>query len=269
VRRALAYEWVRVRTLRSTWWLTALAVFLGIGISTLFSWAVHHDFSTGHGDFSDVDVIGQVATTQLAASGAIPSVVCFVLAIIGIFSWGHEYRHGMIRASLTALTSRRTLWAAKYVVVGIWVAVVALVTLALSALVSNVFLHEWIDVLDAKTVQVIGWQVLYGVLLTWLAMAFTSITRSQAFALTSIFLWPFLIENLLMVFFRLVPQLRDNVDLLRFRPFAAGARMVDVVSASDSTFGDPLSHVGGLVVFGGLTAVAMVVSSVLFSERDA
>lgn len=267
--RAFAYEWARIRTLRSTWWLTGLTVVLGVGISTLFSWAVHHDFSQGRGDLADVDVLGQIATTQLAASGAIPSVVCFVLAILGIFAWGHEYRHGMVRASLTALSSRGALWTAKYVVVGAWVAVVAAVTLVLSALVSDVFLHEWIDVLSARTVEVIGWQVLYGVVLVWLAMAFTSITRSQAFALTSIFLWPFLIENLLMVFFRLVPQLRDDVDLLRFRPFAAGARMVDVISGADSTFGDPLSHLGGLVVFGGVTVVGLLASYLLFSRRDA
>ena len=55
--------------------------------------------------------------------------VVFVLAIIGIFAWGHEYRHGMIRASLTALNSRGALWVAKYLVVGAWVAVVAFVVL--------------------------------------------------------------------------------------------------------------------------------------------
>lgn len=269
MREALAYEWTRIRTLRSTWWLTGLAVVLGVGITTLFSWAVHHDFSQDGGDPDDLDILGQIAVTQLAASGAIPSVICFVLAMLGIFAWGHEYRHGMIRASLTALSSRRALWAAKFLVVGSWVAAVLVVTLIGSAVVADVFLHRWVDVLSVSTVQVIGWQVAYGILLVWLAMAFTSITRSQAFALTAIFLWPFLIENLLMVFFRLVPQLRDDVDLLRFRPFTAGARMVDVIADADSTFGAPLSHVGGLVVFGGTAVLGMLVSYVLFSRRDA
>ena len=56
------------------------------------------------------------------SSGEIPNVVCFILAILGIFAWGHEYRHGMIRASLTALNSRTALFVAKTVVVGLWVA---------------------------------------------------------------------------------------------------------------------------------------------------
>ena len=106
-------------------------------------------------------------------------------------------------------------------------------------------------------------------LLAWLAMAFTSLTRSQAFALVSIFLWPLLIESLVQVFFALVPGLRDHTDVLRFLPFQAGARMVDVLVASSSTFGDPLSALGGTVVFGGLAVILMAASFVLFGRRDA
>ncbi len=266
---ALAYEWTRIRTLRSTWWLTGLACFLGIGIATLFSWAIHHEFSTRGVNPTDLDGLGSVVVTQLAATGEIPSVVCFVLAILGIFAWGHEYRHGMIRASLTALNSRAGFWVAKYLVVGAWVATVGFVILLGSAAVGEVFLHAYSDIFSAETWSTIGWQVLYGVLLTWLAMAFTSITRSQAFALVSIFLWPLLIESLVNVFFLIVPALRDDTDLLRFLPFDAGSRMVDVLSSPTSTFGDPLSSTGGVVVFGGLTVVLMAVSWVLFARRDA
>jgi ABC-type transport system involved in multi-copper enzyme maturation permease subunit len=269
MRSALAYEWVRIRTIRSTWWLTALALVLGVGISTLFSWAIHHDFSSSGVDAGDLDGLGAAVVTQLAASGQIPSVVCFVLAILGIFAWGHEYRHGMIRASLTALNSRGALWAAKYLVVGLWVAVVAFVTMLLSGVVGVVFLHDYLSVFSAQTWSIIGREVLYGVLLTWLAMAFTSLTRSQAFALTSIFLWPLLIESLVRVFFLLVPGLRDHTDVLRFLPFGAGNRMVDVLSHSSSTFGDPLSPLGGTIVFGGLAVALMAASFTLFGKRDA
>jgi ABC-2 type transport system permease protein len=269
MRWALAYELTRIRTLRSTWWLTGLAVFVGVGISTLFSWGIHHEFSTRGVSGDDLDGLGPILVTQLAATGEIPSVICFVLAILGIFAWGHEYRHGMIRASLTALNSRAEFWIAKYLVVGAWVAVVATVTLLLAGVMGTLFLHSYADIFTAETWGVVGRQVLYGVLLTWLAMAFTSITRSQAFALVSIFLWPLLIESLVNVFFLLVPALRDDTDVLRFLPFDAGSRMVSVLSDADSTFGDPLSAAGGTAVFGGLTVVLMAVSWMLFSRRDA
>ena len=267
MRSALAYEWVRLRTIRSTWWLTGMAVVLGVGISTLFSWGIHHDFAA-HG-VSDLDGLGAVLVTQLAATGQIPSVICFVLAILGIFAWGHEYRHGMIRASLTALNSRTALWTAKFLVIGVWVAVTAFVTMLLAGLVGTLFLHGYLTVFSAQTWRIIGLQVLYGVLLTWLAMAFTLITRSQAFALVMIFLWPLLIESLIHVFFFVVPGLRDHVSVLRFLPFGAGSRMVDVLSDATGTFSDPLSALGAFVVFGGTTVLLMVASWVLFSRRDA
>jgi ABC-2 type transport system permease protein len=269
MRAALAYEWVRIRTIRSTWWLTGLALVLGVGLSVLFSWAIHHDFSTSGVDVADLDGLGAAVVTQLAASGHVPSVVSFVLAILGIFAWGHEYRHGMIRASLTALNSRPSLWVAKYLVVGAWVAVVSFTTMLLSGVVGVVYLHRWITVFSAQTWGVMGREVLYGVLLTWLAMAFTSLTRSQAFALTSIFLWPLLIETLVTVFFLLVPGLRDHTSVLRFLPFRAADRMVAVLEPASSTFGDPLSALGGTVVFSGLTLVLAVASYLLFQRRDA
>jgi len=269
MRSALAYEWTRLRTLRSTWWITGLTLVLGVGISTLFSWAIQHEFATNGTSSEDLDQLGPVVVTQLAATGQIPSVVCVLLAIVGIFAWGHEYRHGMIRASLTALSSRSAFWAAKFLVVGAWVAAVAGATLVLSGVAGELFLHEYLHILDAQTWSVVGRQIAYGVLLTWMAMAFTAITRSQAFALVAIFLWPLLIESLVGLFFLLVPGLRDHDDVLRFLPFAAGRRMVDVLTGATSTFGDPLSALGGAVVFGGLTAVLMAVSWVLFTRRDA
>jgi len=269
MRAAFAYEWVRIRTIRSTWWLTGLAVVFGVGISTLISWAIHHDFSTTGVTAGDLDGLAPAVVTQLAATGHVPSVACFILAILGIFAWGHEYRHGMIRASLTALNSRPALWTAKYVVIGAWVATVALLTMLLSGVVAGIFLHDWVTVFTAQTWGVIGRQVLYGVLLAWLAMAFTSVTRSQAFALVSIFLWPLLIETLIVVFFQFVPGLRDHDEIVRFLPFRAGSRMVDVLTASASTFGDPLSALGGTIVFGGLAVAVMVASYVLFGRRDA
>lgn len=270
MRAAFAYEWVRIRTIRSTWWLTGLAVVLGVGISTLFAWAIAHEFSQTGVQTGDLDGLGAAVATQLAATGEIPSVVCFILAIVGVFAWGHEYRHGMIRASLTALNSRTALWIAKFVVVGVWVAVVAFVTLLLSGLVGTVFLSDYITVFTADTWAIIGRQVLFGVLLAWIAMGFTALTRSQAFALTMIFLWPLLIEHMVNLFFFLVPGLRDNIDLLRFLPFDAGNRMVAVIDTDHlTTFGDPLSPLGGTLVFGALAVALMAASFALFRTRDA
>lgn len=264
---ALRYEWTRVRTLRSTWWLTGASLALGVGISGLLAWALHHTFSTDGA--VDLDGIGAALATQLSATERIPSLISFLLAMVGVFAWGHEYRHGMIRASLTALNSRSSLWAAKYVVVGAWVAVVASVTMVLAALLGELVLRDYVTVFTGTTVEVIAMQTLYAVILAWLAMAVTSLTRSQAFALVTLFLWPLLIESLIQLVFFIVPMWRDDTELLRFLPFKAGGRMAAILENADSTFGDPLSPLGATIVFGGTAAVLMALAFVLFQRRDA
>jgi ABC-type transport system involved in multi-copper enzyme maturation permease subunit len=269
VKAALRYELMRIRTIRSTWWLTGLAFVVGVALTTLMSWAIWHDF-TRHGvEADDLDGLGAVVVTQLAATGELPSLVAFLLAMVGILAWGHEYRHGMIRASLTALRSRTAFWVAKYVVCVAWTVVVALATMLASGLVATAFLHRWVTVFSAQTWGVIGRELVYVVILTCLGMAFTAVTRSQAFALVALFLWPLLVEHLVELIFALVPGLRDHAELTRFLPFAAGNRLVDVLRSADSTFGDPLSPVGGGLVFGAVAVVLGVASFLLFHRRDA
>ncbi|MDX6357351.1 MAG: type transport system permease protein, partial [Nocardioidaceae bacterium] len=149
---ALRYEWTRLRTIRSTWWLTGSAVGIAVALSILIGWASHHEFSQHPPTASDLDGFGPILVTQLAATGTIPSLLGFLLAMIGIFAWGHEYRHGMIRASLTALNSRPTFWVAKYLVVGLWVGAVSLVAMLLSGLIGVVYVGRWVTIFDGQTI---------------------------------------------------------------------------------------------------------------------
>lgn len=266
--RALAYEWMRLRTLRSTQWLTviplviAALIGLGIGIST------NSDIGNGQAPVGpDRTQLGAAIATQAAAVGA-PTLIGFVLAIIGVFCWGHEYRHGMIRASLTALNHRGALWTAKYVVVGVWVVCVNVLASLLGLVVASIFIHGQIPLWTSTTWQLIGRDALLVLLLAWLAMSLTAITRSQAFALTMLFVWPLLVEGVITALFHLIGPLQPHIGVTRFLPFHAGDRIVQVVA--DTEFGPhPLSASAGLGVFGGLTVVLMIAGYVLFERRDA
>ncbi|MGW6460323.1 ABC transporter permease [Streptomyces sp. NPDC055078] len=106
---ALSAEWLKLRTLRSTWWTLFAAFAVILGISAVYGTVIKNnpgDF-VGRGSFDPVffgfagHTVGQLA------------MVCFgVLAVSG------EYSSGTIRASLAAVPDRGLFWAAKAVVVG-------------------------------------------------------------------------------------------------------------------------------------------------------
>jgi ABC-type transport system involved in multi-copper enzyme maturation permease subunit len=272
MRDALAYEWLRIRTVRSTYWLTGIALAFCVAVAIAVSWAMRVTLGTPDGPSGqDLAEVGPWLGTQFARAGA-PHFVAYVLAMLGILSWGHEYRHGMIRATLTSLNSRTAVWLAKYVVVVVWVAVAVAVGFLLSLLVGWMFLSgKGVDVFGSTTFAALGRAVLSAVLLACLAMAFTELVRNQTAALVALFLWPLAIENIITLVFFIVPGLREHADVTRFLPFAAGGRINDdnAFVSGDSLFGNPMSWVGGLVIFGGLTLALMGASQVLFRRRDA
>lgn len=272
MRDALAYEWTRIRTIRSTYWLTGGALLFSVGVAVAVSWAIRDAMGTVDAPSgADLPEIGAWLGTQFARAGA-PHFVAYLLAMIGVLSWGHEYRHGMIRATMTSLTSRSAVWVAKYVVALAWIAVTVAVAFLLAVLVGWLFLSgKGVDLLQATTYAALGRAVLWTVLLAALAMAFTGVVRNQTAALVALFLWPLAIENIITLIFFLVPGLREHADLTRFLPFAAGGRINNdnAFRAGEDIFGDPMTWVGGLVVFGSLTVVLMAASHVLFRRRDA
>ncbi len=270
MRAALAYEWTRIRTIRSTYWLSVIAIVFGVGLSFLVAMGTHFTYG-GPSEPTPADLrgIGPGLATQFAVFG-VPYFVAYILAMISVFAWGHEYRHGMIRATLTALNSRTAAWVAKFVVVGVWVVAIALLTMLGSILVGWLWLHGHdVPIATGATWRTVARTLVYTLLFSWLAAAFTALVRNQTAALVLLFLWPLAVESVITVVFQLVPALRDNAELTRFLPFNAGSRIVSQIPRADSAFGDPLSVVGAVVIFGGLTVIAMAGSFVLLHRRDA
>ena len=204
-------------------------------------------------------------------------LLAYVVAILGVLTWGHEYRHGMIRATLTAVPNRTAVWSAKMVVVGAWVGVVVVVSCVLSLLVTLVWFSGLSFEFDlGYLLLAVLKRVAFTVLLTWLAMATTVLIRHQTFSLVMLYLWPLGVETmirLLMLAMSGVTGNKDLYDTTRFLPFNAGGRIMQNwqgdFQENLSTFGEPLNALGGLVVFGGFTLAVMGVSLAAFLKRDA
>ena len=115
MRGALRYEWMRLRTLRSTWWLTGLSLLIAglLGLSAL-----------GLKGTLTVVNYGDILT---GGGGGAVFLDSILLSMIGVFAIGHEYRYGTIRPTLSALPRRSTVLAAKVLIVTGYVFVVALI----------------------------------------------------------------------------------------------------------------------------------------------
>lgn len=110
--RVIRGEWVKLKSLRSTWFSIAAAVIIAIGLGALFSYlrATHADGGP-HGPIGIDDPIRVSLRGLMLAQ--LPIGVLGVLFVTG------EYATGMIRSSLAAVPRRWPVLLAKCIVVGV------------------------------------------------------------------------------------------------------------------------------------------------------
>ena len=264
---ALAYEWRRLTTLRSTWWLIIIGSVVTLGLALLIGLAIASggDVSEGN-DF----VLGAIAT-QGAAIGVTPLLVAYVMALMGVFCFGHEYRHGMIRATLTAVPSRVAIFSAKTVITGLAAFVVGGVTTLIGVFVALGLVSELHADADVIRELVLGTAIYTG-LFALVGLALAAMFRNQVAALITVLLTPLVLENVVRAILIVPPAFDDIEHLARYLPFDAGGQLYVQLSLNQALefLGyDPLGPVGGGLVFAGFTAVLLAGACALFVSRDA
>ncbi len=126
----LRSEWIKLTTLRSTWWSLAVALVLTLGISSIIA-AVSR---TLPGVFPAVTAI--LSPTQFTM---------LVAGILGAIAITGEYATGMIRSTFTAEPRRGAVVATKAVVVAVLMALATIVTYAAAILATAPLLRQGID----------------------------------------------------------------------------------------------------------------------------
>ena len=266
---ALRYEWVRLTTLRSTYWLIGLAVGLHVLVATLIAWGM---------SASDVSVDSDTAFSVLATSGAStggpPLLVAYLLGVMAVFAFGHEYRHGMIRATLTAVASRPAIFAAKGLVVGVVVATVAALTVMLTIPIQAAFDLGSPDELGSMLVGV----VLFCVLFAWSGLAFTALFRHQTAGMLLLLLVPTVVEYVLRYVVIIIKAFSDEPTqggglavVLKYLPYDAGGQMYTRQSLDLAEFlgFTPFGAVGGGIVMGVFVTGLLVLAFIRFVRSDA
>ena len=253
---ALRFEWVRIHTLRSTYWLVGSALLLNFVVALVVA-LVSRDKPRNH------EMVGAVLT-----GGGTVSVVPFAavfLAIVGILATGHEYRYGTIQPTLTTLPRRSVLLAAKLAVLGAMALVVAVVSLLANlAAVLAVWgdvpgLTEWPldEALPGYVVLVLLW--------TLLGAALAQLFRGVPAALVVILVVPLVVEQLI-VSLSYVSALSWLAPAVKFLPFVAGQRLLYVGDKDYSEFFDRWISGGVFAVF---VACVLAVAWTLFTRKDA
>jgi ABC-2 type transport system permease protein len=230
----IRYEWVRVRTLRSTWALVVLA--LGLLFASALVWAGHHDMTE--------------AQRYVQAFGLAATVASILVAAIGVSAFGGEYQHGTIGATLLTARTRIRVLAAKAVVVGglgalTGLGMVAVVLCGLVAGGSSV--PGW----NAEMVSVAGAVVLYVTLSGLVGLAVAGLTRHAMAALAIVIVWPTVVERLIVLVFEVK---------VGYLPFFGTSALFGSGDAGQWTQVIPLI---------ALTTVLLVANAISLSRRDA
>lgn len=258
---ALRYEWTRIRTLRSTYWLIGLGLLLSGGVAAIFAIATRND---PHG----IEEVGGLVTG--GASIAIPFVAIF-LAVIGVFSTGHEYRHGTIQPTLTTIPQRSTLLTAKIIVVLMVALLAAVVALGLNILIGTIFWDELPGLTDDPMNQVIPGYVVYVVLYALCGLALAQLFRGVPSALVVLLVVPLVVEGLIIGLSN-VPALDWLIPVVKFLPFSSGGLLMAPVPPDMGPNTDDYDLFGRWAsggIFAAFVAIILAIAWYLYKKRDA
>ncbi len=135
LRGAIASEWTKIRSVRSTYWTLAALLVVSIGIGAAITGGTAANFSHNPGNKAGFDA----TQTALIAFFEIGQLIIAVIAALAITS---EYSTGMIRTSLTAQPRRGTLYAAKAIVLTSLTLIVSLITSFIAFFVGQALLSS-------------------------------------------------------------------------------------------------------------------------------
>jgi len=249
---ALASEWTKIRSVRSTIWTLGIMVLLMLGLGLCVG-AVAAAASAP--ETSSDPALG------LGFFGVLPASICVMT--LGVLSISSEYGTGMIRTTLTACPSRGRVLAAKAIV--FFVLVFSLVTL-MAAVVGAVQV-AMVDAAEPTGGQwlraTVGVGLLLG-LLGLLAMGVGAIVRHSAGAITVMI--GVLLLPLVAALFMFSEALRPVQEKLFM--YAIPAQMLALYSDTAPFGGKGPAGWEPVLIIGGITAAVLGGAFALLHHRD-
>ena len=245
----LVYEWRRLWSVRATWIMTFVYLVITglLGAGPLF---------LGDGSFGTQTWKGLYSTNA--------NFLCLVmLSVVASQFFGHEYRYGTIRLTLTEFPKRERVVVAKTVVLAVYVTIATALGWAVLGAVGSIAPEGSIGT-EGPGLNINGgdpselWQVLaFSFAYCLIAMSLTMITRNLALGIVLPLLLSAVIEGLIQLFAGLANGKMDwLVDIL---PFANGSAWL--INLPDQP------NAG--LIFAAWVIGGYAIGSAMFFKRDA
>jgi len=254
--RVLNSEWIKFRTLRSTFWSLVVAAGAMVALGLMFSAVITNKWDTMHpvrrAEFNAITVplrgyfLGQLA-----------------VGVLGVMVITGEYSTGMIRASLSAVPKRLPVLWAKAAVFAAVVWAVTTVTAFVCFFIGQAFFsskHIDATLSTPGALRIIFGTGLYLTVVGLLGVGLGAIIRSTAGAIAALF-------GILLV----LPVLGEVLNFTSFGdkvnpylPSNAGQQLLSVTTDPGMMHPWP-----GFALFTGYAALALAVAAYLLKRRDA
>jgi ABC-type transport system involved in multi-copper enzyme maturation permease subunit len=262
----ISCEWIKLRSLRSTWWSLGLTAVCMIGLAWLVGAARSHQY---HQDMraiaegrppSDVTNLFIPDAVSLSLSGII--LAQLVIGVLGVLVITSEYSSRMVLATFSVVPRRLPVLIGKGIVFAVVTGIVAEVASVIAFLVGQAALSSthhgatWSSIGAPRAVFGGG---LYLILVGLMGMGLGFLLRSTAGAIGTLM-------GLLLVLPLLVVALPSPYDdnIRKFLPMMAGTQIIQ------TPYRDPsmLSPWVGLGVMALWAAAALIAGAMVLNRRD-
>ncbi|MFB6814974.1 ABC transporter permease [Streptomyces sp. NPDC056347] len=246
---AIASEWTKIRSVRSTMWTLGVMIVLLVGIGVLAAIAV---------DATDSD-IGTTPVLSFGFFGVLLGSICVIT--LGVLTISSEYGTGMIRTTLTACPSRARVLTAKAIVFFLLTFTITTVTAAVVAMLQ-------VAIIGGESADGSAWLNatvgvgLYVATLGLLSLAVGALVRHSAGAIT-IMIGVVLLPLVLAMF--MMSQSLEDLRMWLFE-YSIPSQLSVLYDTAPADSGP--SGWGSVLIMVGLSAVALFSAYLSLDRRD-
>lgn len=271
--RLLRSEWIKLWTLRSTWWTLAstAVVLIGSAVALAFVvWFAGREMGEGAERDAFAEMLG--GASALVSGYAFASLV---VAVLGCMIITGEYSTGMIRSTFAAAPRRLDAYAAKAVVLATVAAGLTALSLVIAWLVTMPLLPEAgsVDLTDGTDLRVLYGTVMYVTLIALFAYGLGALIRHTAGAIFTVVALFLVLSGAFSFALFGASQYEWIGTVYKFLPDIAGSQITATPGGQEEMMAqmagiemlDPWPGIGVLALY---TAVILVAGGIRLKRTD-